>query len=121
MFADRIEAKWIDAFVQAFTLCKIGAGDINLTLKRYLERPVELVIEDDFITDIRGEGTDAELMRRYFAAWSKRDAYAGNFLYSAGASEFAGRYTAGHFDLPVRGCTVALDGEAVVRAGKLVR
>ena len=33
-------------------------------------------------------------------------AFAGNFLYSTGANENAGRFTAGHFDLPMRGCTV---------------
>ena len=32
-------------------------------------------------------------------------AFAGNFLFSTGANENAGRYTAGHFDLPMRGCT----------------
>ena len=32
-------------------------------------------------------------------------AVAGNFLFSTGANEFAGRYTAGHFDLPVMGTT----------------
>ena len=47
-------------------------------------------------------------------------AFAGNFLYSTGANEVAGRYTLGHFDLPMRGCTVALDGEAVVRSGVLL-
>jgi 2,5-dihydroxypyridine 5,6-dioxygenase len=47
-------------------------------------------------------------------------AFAGNFLYSTGANEVAGRHTAGHFDLPVRGCTVLLDGEAVVEQGRLV-
>ncbi len=47
-------------------------------------------------------------------------AFAGNFLYSTGANEVAGRYTLGHFDLPMRGCTVALDGEAVVREGVLL-
>ena len=132
----------------------LDAGDINLTFKRYLERPVELTIENDYITDIRGEGTDAELMRRYFAAWGDREAYAtshvgwglnpraryeslamydqrdfngtelrafaGNFLYSTGANEFAGRYTEGHFDLPLRGCTLTLDGDTVVRDGALV-
>ena len=43
-------------------------------------------------------------------------AVAGNFLFSTGANEFAGRYTAGHFDLPVMGTTIELDGVAVVRA-----
>jgi 2,5-dihydroxypyridine 5,6-dioxygenase len=35
-------------------------------------------------------------------------AFAGNFLYSTGANEHAGRFTAGHFDLPMRNCTVSL-------------
>lgn len=47
-------------------------------------------------------------------------AYAGNFLYSTGANEVAGRHTLGHFDLPVRGCTIALDGVAVVEQGRLL-
>ncbi|MCA1299777.1 M29 family metallopeptidase [Stappia indica] len=132
----------------------LDAGDVNLTFKRYLERPVTLTIVDDYVTAIDGEGTDAELTRRYFAAWKDKDAYAvshvgfgmnegaryealamydqretngtevrafaGNFLFSTGANEFAGRYTKGHFDIPVRGCTIALDGVPVVEEGSLV-
>ena len=129
----------------------LDAGDINLTFKRYLERPVTLTIENDFVTHIDGQGTDAELMRRYWAAWNDKNAYAvshvgfgmnpkaryealtmydqrdtngtelrafaGNFLFSTGANEFAGRYTEGHFDLPVRNCTIHLDAECVVKEG----
>jgi 2,5-dihydroxypyridine 5,6-dioxygenase len=132
----------------------LDAGDVNLTFKRYLERPVRLTIESDYVVSIDGEGTDAELLRRYFAAWGDRNAYAvshvgwglaegaryeamsmydrrdfngtelrafaGNFLFSTGANEFAKRYTKGHFDIPVRGCTITLDGEAVVTEGRLV-
>ena len=47
-------------------------------------------------------------------------AFAGNFLYSTGANEVAGRHTLGHFDLPFRHCTIELDGKAVVKDGKLV-
>ncbi len=47
-------------------------------------------------------------------------AFAGNFLYSTGANEVAGRHTLGHFDLPLRGCTVQLDGEPVVERGRLL-
>jgi 2,5-dihydroxypyridine 5,6-dioxygenase len=61
------------------------------------------------------------------AFYDKRDfngtelrAFAGNFLYSTGANEVAGRHTAGHFDLPLRGCTVELDGQAVVKEGLLL-
>ena len=47
-------------------------------------------------------------------------ALAGNFLYSTGANEFADRYTDGHFDLPMMGCNISLDDEAVVVDGDLV-
>lgn len=47
-------------------------------------------------------------------------AFAGNFLYSTGANETAGRFTAGHFDLPMRNCTVRLDDRPVVVDGHLV-
>ncbi len=131
----------------------LDIGDVNITFKRYLERPVRLRIEDDFVVAVEGDGLDAELMRSYFAAWGDRNAYgvshvgwgmnpgarwdslvmydkgdvngtelrafAGNFLYSTGANPSAGRYTLGHFDLPVRHCTIALDGREVVIDGRL--
>jgi 2,5-dihydroxypyridine 5,6-dioxygenase len=131
----------------------LDRGDINLTFKRYLESPVRLTLDQDYVTAIDGEGADAELMRRYWAAWGDKEAYAvshvgfgmnpraryealamygqrdtngtelravaGNFLFSTGANEFAGRYTAGHFDIPVMRTTIAVDGIEVVRAGAL--
>ena len=131
----------------------LDAGDINLTFKRYLDAPVALTIDNDYVVAIDGQGTDAELMRRYLAAWDDPEAYAvshvgfglnpaaryealcmydqrdtngtelrafaGNFLFSTGANEFAGRFTEGHFDIPVRGCTIRLDGEAVITQGQL--
>ncbi len=45
--------------------------------------------------------------------------YAGNFVYSTGANELAGRFTAGHFDLPMRECTITLDDRVVVDQGVL--
>lgn len=132
----------------------LDAGDVNLTFKRYLQDPVKLIIENDFVVDIEGRGTDAELLRRYFAAWGDKNAYAtshvgwgmnpgaryealtmydqretngtevrayaGNFLYSTGANEFAKRYTLGHFDLPVGHCDITLDGKLVIEDGNLL-
>jgi 2,5-dihydroxypyridine 5,6-dioxygenase len=46
-------------------------------------------------------------------------AFAGNFLFSTGANEHAGRFTRGHFDFPMRNCTVALDGTVVVDRGRV--
>jgi 2,5-dihydroxypyridine 5,6-dioxygenase len=51
---------------------------------------------------------------------TEQRAFAGNFLYSTGANETAQRHTLGHFDLPLRNCTVTLDGETVVNQGCLV-
>jgi 2,5-dihydroxypyridine 5,6-dioxygenase len=45
---------------------------------------------------------------------------AGNLLFSTGANEFAGRDTAGHFDLPVMGTTITVDGTTVIRDGELL-
>lgn len=137
----------------------LDAGDVNLTFKRYLERPIRLTLAEDHITAIEGEGGDAEMMRRYLAAFAEHEgggraayavshvgwglnpraryealafydrrdtngtelrAFAGNFLFSTGANEFAGRFTEGHFDIPVRNCTIALDGERVVEEGRLL-
>jgi 2,5-dihydroxypyridine 5,6-dioxygenase len=50
---------------------------------------------------------------------TEQRAFAGNFLYSTGANEVAGRHTLGHFDLPFRHCTIELDGKPVVQDGKL--
>ena len=47
-------------------------------------------------------------------------ALSGNFLYSIGANEFANRYTEGHFDLPMMGCTIKLDDKIVVDNGNVV-
>ena len=131
----------------------MDAGDVNLTFKRYLEKPIRLKVESDYIVDIAGEGLDAALMKSYFEAWNDRNAYAvahlgwgmnsrarwdslvmfdredingteqrafaGNFLFSTGSNRFANRYTQGHFDLPMRNCSIALDGKLIVDAGRL--
>jgi 2,5-dihydroxypyridine 5,6-dioxygenase len=49
-------------------------------------------------------------------------AYEGNFLFSLGPNNEAGgsRTTPCHIDIPLRGCTVKLDGEEVVRDGKVL-
>jgi len=49
-------------------------------------------------------------------------AYEGNFLFSLGPNNEAGggRTTACHMDIPLRNCTVSLDGEDVVKAGRVV-
>ena len=130
-------------------------GDMNLTFKRYFDSEVILTLEGDYVTEVDGTGTDARLMRDYFASFDDPAAYAtshvgwglnpnaryealtsydqrdlngtelravaGNFLFSTGANEFAGRFTRGHFDLPMMGCTIRVDDTEVVKDGALVR
>ncbi|MBK1836762.1 2,5-dihydroxypyridine 5,6-dioxygenase [Azospirillum sp. YIM B02556] len=49
-------------------------------------------------------------------------AFAGNFLFSMGPNNEGGgsRTTACHIDIPMRNCTVRLDGREVVRSGRLL-
>ena len=48
--------------------------------------------------------------------------FAGNFLFSTGPNSQGGgkRTTTGHYDVPMRDCTVALDNEPVIEAGRIV-
>jgi 2,5-dihydroxypyridine 5,6-dioxygenase len=48
--------------------------------------------------------------------------FPGNFLFSTGPNTQGGgkRTTRGHYDLPMRGCTIALDGKVVVDEGRIV-
>ncbi len=74
-----------------------------------------------------GWGLNPHARWEAMAMWDKADhngtelrAFAGNFLYSTGANEVAGRFCRGHVDLPMRNCTVALDRTVVVDTGRLV-
>lgn len=48
--------------------------------------------------------------------------FPGNFLFSTGPNSQGGgkRNTRGHYDVPMRDCTVALDGKVIIDKGKLV-
>lgn len=83
--------------------------------------------EESYATSHVGWGMNTAARWEALALTDKGDtngtelrAFAGNFLYSTGANEVAGRFCRGHFDLPMRGCTVELDGRPVVVDGELV-
>lgn len=128
-------------------------GDMNLTFKTHLSSQIDFTVENDFVTEIKGNGLDAVLFRDYMEAWEdplayslshvgwgmnpaakfvsaalydKRDmqavefrAIAGSFLWSTGSNQYANRFTSGHFDLPMRNCTIHLDDHIVVKNGIL--
>jgi 2,5-dihydroxypyridine 5,6-dioxygenase len=49
-------------------------------------------------------------------------AFPGNFLFSTGPNTQGGgrRDTRGHYDVPMRDCSVELDGKAVIDRGRIV-
>ena len=133
----------------------LDRGDTLLPQKSYLSTPIEMRVENGYVTAITGD-VDADLLNDYMEAFGDPEAYAishigwglqkrarwstlglydreqtlgmdarafaGNFLFSLGPNNEAGgsRTTACHIDIPMRHCTVRLDGREVVRDGKLV-
>lgn len=133
----------------------LDRGDILLPMKSYVMTPIEMTVENGFVTRIEGD-LDADLLNDYMDAFDDPEAYAishvgygtqprarwstlglydreqtigmdarafeGNFLVSMGPNNEAGgsRTTACHIDIPMRRCTVRLDGREVVREGKVL-
>ncbi|MDF1747926.1 MAG: 2,5-dihydroxypyridine 5,6-dioxygenase, partial [Alphaproteobacteria bacterium] len=48
--------------------------------------------------------------------------FPGNFLFSTGPNTQGGgnRRTRGHYDVPMRDCTIALDNKVIIENGKIV-
>src|SRR4051812_3634478 len=60
-------AHWPGGLVVSFPKSKtvngtlvMAAGDINLTFKRYLTSPIRMTLTDDYVTELSGDGADAE-------------------------------------------------------------
>ena len=98
-----------------------GAGTDAQLMRRYLEGFGDRLA---YATSHVGWGLNPAARYEALTMYDKADlngtelrALAGNFLYSTGANEFAGRFTEGHFDLPMMGCDITLDGAVMVRDG----
>lgn len=101
-----------------------GDGVDALLFETYLASCEE---SESYAVSHVGWGMNTGARWEAMAMWDKADhngtelrAFAGNFLFSTGANEVAGRFCRGHFDLPMRNCTVSLDGEPVVVEGDLI-
>lgn len=102
------------------------AGD-GLDAELFREYLAAFDDRDAYATSHVGWGMNPAARWDVLALYDRRElwgtevrAFAGNFLYSTGANETAGRFTAGHFDLPMRHCSVTLDGSPVVTDGRLI-
>jgi 2,5-dihydroxypyridine 5,6-dioxygenase len=116
---DEIRLDVVDDYVTAIE----GSGVDADLFRSYLEAFDE---PEAYAVSHVGWGMNEGARWESLALWDKGEingtelrAFAGNFLFSTGANEVAGRYCRGHFDLPMRNCTVELDGKAVVTEGVL--
>ena len=119
-FESRVAADMLDDFV-----CNISGQGADAKLMH--EYFASFGDANAYATSHVGWGFNPNAQYEALTMYDKADtngtelrALAGNFLYSTGANEFAGRFTRGHFDLPMLGCDIALDGELVVAQGALV-
>jgi 2,5-dihydroxypyridine 5,6-dioxygenase len=116
-FEGEVRCTITDDFITAIE----GSGTDAQLMRRYLEGFGDRLA---YATSHVGWGLNPAARYESLTMYDKADlngtelrALAGNFLYSTGANEFAGRFTEGHFDLPMMGCSIALDDQLVVRDG----
>jgi len=116
-FETEVRCTITDDFITAIE----GSGPDAQLMRRYLDGFDDPLA---YATSHVGWGLNPAARYESLTMYDKADlngtelrALAGNFLYSTGANEFAGRFTEGHFDLPMMGCSIALDGVPVVRDG----
>ena len=128
----------------------LDRGDILFPMKTLVEDPIEFVIRDGFAQEINGGAqaetlrqyiggyNDPRAMAMSHIGWGLNPkctwdptlpgigmdgrAHYGNVLFSLGPdTEFGGdNDTACHIDLPMRNCTLWLDGEMIVEDGKVI-
>lgn len=101
-----------------------GSGADNEMLCRYLaawgDREAYAVSHVGFGLNRKARYEALAMYDRQLTNGTELRAVAGNFLFSTGANEFAGRYTAGHFDIPVMRTTIAVDGREIITGGELL-
>ena len=68
----------------------------------------------------RAAGTRSRSTAPNRCATTPARCFAGNFLFSTGPNSQGGgkRTTKGHYDVPMRDCTVALDNDVIIERGK---
>lgn len=117
-FDSRVTATFKDDYITALD----GEGLDVALMRRYL---ADFGEREAYAVSHVGWGLNPGARYEALTMYDKADtngtelrAVAGNFLFSTGANEFAGRFTRGHFDLPMMGCTISLDGTDVIREGE---
>jgi 2,5-dihydroxypyridine 5,6-dioxygenase len=116
---------------------------IHITVEKGFATRIEGGLDADLLTDYMASFNDPEAYAISHIGWGLQPrarwstlslldreahigqdarAYEGNFLFSLGPNNEAGgkRMTACHIDIPLRHCTVSLDGQKMIDAGKVL-
>lgn len=116
---------------------------VTITIEGGFARKIEGGLDADLLNDYMTSFDDPESYAISHIGWGLQDrarwsvlslydreatvgmdarAFEGNFLWSLGPNNEAGgtRETACHIDIPMRHCTLTLDGEVMVRNGKVL-
>jgi 2,5-dihydroxypyridine 5,6-dioxygenase len=116
-------------------------GDIIAAFRRYVQSPIKLTVKRGKVIDIEGDGLDASLMRSFIESFNDDRAYAvshigwglnerANWHHTAASRELDAEIgmnglafyndTACHLDMPMRNCSLFLDGKTIVENGRIV-
>lgn len=119
-FDSHVTFELVDDFVKTIE----GSGADAALMRKYM---AEFEEANAYATSHVGWGLNKAARYEALTMYDQREtnctelrSVAGNFLYSTGANEFAGRFTRGHFDLPMMGCTIELDGQTIVQNGTVI-
>jgi len=119
-------------YVRQPVTLEIAGGNIEKVSGGYEARLLEMFFEDandEWARSLSHMGWGLMRSADWFATalYGKDElmgmdarAFAGNFLWSTGPHPVLGRESYAHLDIAMRGCTVSVDGQDVVAAGRLV-
>jgi 2,5-dihydroxypyridine 5,6-dioxygenase len=124
--ADRVELKIVDGFIDTIE----GGLDAKLMRDWLTDNKLEPGDRDPFAVSHLGWGLNPQALWYGIAlngdeperSRAAARTFPGNFLFSTGPNSQGGgtRTTRGHYDVPMRDCTVVLDNDVVIDKGRLV-
>jgi 2,5-dihydroxypyridine 5,6-dioxygenase len=123
-FKKYVEGRVLLRFREGFVAAVEGEGIDAELIRDYMERWGE---RNAYGISHVGWGLHERALWHALSLYEKQEmigidgrAFEGNFLLSTGPNHAAGRHTLCHFDIPIRHCSIFLDGTAIVIDGRVV-
>jgi 2,5-dihydroxypyridine 5,6-dioxygenase len=116
----RVLLRFRDAFVQAVEGDGLDADLMRDYMERWNDRNAYGISHVGWGLNERALWHALTLYRKEEMIGVDGRSFEGNFLISTGPNHAAGRRTLCHFDLPMRNCSIFLDGKPIVIEGSIV-